>query len=123
MASKLYKLYKKFTGGIDTNAKKQKQEKNLTLNNIPIITILCWDNFIVKTLRRALFSSRRVPFLESAALVLVENLGLGVCAIGAFPVAAGPLRTHGGLCSVGWTQNCKGGVCPESRLGWVIQCP
>ena len=63
-------------------------KKNVTLNNVQIITTLCWDNFIVKTLRRAPFSSRRVPFLESAALVLVENLGLGVCAIGAFPVAA-----------------------------------
>ena len=63
-------------------------KKNVTLNNVQIITTLCWDNFIVKTLRRPLFSSRRVPFLESAALVLVENLGLGVCAIGAFPVAA-----------------------------------
>ena len=64
------------------------KKKNLTLNNVPITTILCWDNFIVKTLRRAPFSSTRVPFLESAALVLVENLGLGVCAVGAFPVAA-----------------------------------
>ena len=54
---------KNFIGGIDTNAEKQKQEKkNLTLNNIPIITILCWGNFIVKSPRRALRDFKKSPF-------------------------------------------------------------